>query len=82
MSHLTRPDDQPGLSLEELDASHGEPLPDRTAMSTIHAEFGFPIDNFAMPVNLATATNTASPGSWAIADADQIVIVDQVDDHG
>jgi hypothetical protein len=33
-----------------------------------------------MPINLATATNVESPQSWAMADADQVVIVDQVDD--
>ena len=80
MSDLTRPDEMPALSPEELDGQ-GEPLPARTAMSTIHADFGLPIDNFAMPINLATATNTASPESWAVADADQIVIVNQVDDN-
>ena len=80
MSHPTRPDDTPALSPAELEAHHGVPLPDKTAMSTIHAQFGFPIGNFAMPINLATATNTESPGSWAMADADQVVIVDQVDD--
>jgi hypothetical protein len=51
-------------------------------MTTIHASFGFPIGNFAMPINLATAMNNESPSSWAVADADQVVIVEQTeDDH-
>ena len=80
MSDPTQSIDMPGLSLAELEAHHGVPLPEKTAMSTIHAQFGFPIGNFAMPINLATATNVESPQSWAMADADQVVIVDQVDD--
>jgi hypothetical protein len=80
MSQTTQPDEMPALSSAELEAHHGVPLPEKTAMSTIHAQFGFPIGNFAMPINLATATNVESPQSFAMADADQVVIVDQVDD--
>jgi hypothetical protein len=82
MPEMTSPGGLPILGAEELDAHRGTPLPDRTAMTTIHVELGFPIDNFAMPINLATAVNHQSPDSWAVADADQIVIVDQVDDDG
>ena len=51
-------------------------------MTTINVSFGFPINNLAMPINLATAINDASPESWAIADADQIVVLEQVDEPG
>ena len=71
--------EKPQLSDEELAAQVGEPLPDREAMSTISADIGAGIDNFAMPINEATALNYGSVSSYAIADADQIVILDQVD---
>ena len=79
MPEMTSPGGVPILSAEELDAHRGTPLPDRTAMTTIHVELGFPIDNFAMPINLATE---GDDHSWAVVDADQMVIVDQVDDDG
>ena len=69
----------PELTGEELEAQTGEPLPDREAMSTISADIGAGIDNFAMPINEATALNYGSVDSYAIADADQIVILTQVD---
>jgi hypothetical protein len=72
-------DEDPGLTSEELEAETAAPLPDREAMSTIHADLGAGIDNFAMPINEATAINIASTDSYAIADADQIVIIEQVD---
>jgi hypothetical protein len=74
----------PELTDEELDGQHGSALPEKTAMSTITVSIGLPVGNFAMPINLASALNTASPDSWAIADADQVVVIDQVDDdtHG
>ena len=67
------------LTGEELEAQSGAALPDREAMSTISADIGAGIDNFAMPINEATALNYASVDSYAIADADQIVILNQVD---
>ena len=69
------PDDQ--LTGDELEAQAGEALPDREAMSTIRVGSG--IDNFAMPINEAIAINNESVSSYAIADADQIVILDQTD---
>jgi hypothetical protein len=48
-------------------------------MSTIKAGFGAGIDNFAMPINEAIAINNESISSYAIADADQIVILEQTD---
>jgi len=69
-----------GLSPEELQAEQSQQLPDREAMSTINAHFGFPIDNFAMPINEAIAMNINTDYSVASADADQIVIVDQTAD--
>ena len=70
---------EPELTNQELEAQSGEPLPDREAMSTISADFGAGIDNFAMPINEATALNIGSVESYAIADADQIVILNQID---
>jgi hypothetical protein len=67
------------LTGEELEAQDGSELPDREAMSTIRASFGGGIDNFAMPINEAIAINNESISSYAIADADQIVILEQTD---
>ena len=67
------------LTPDELAAQGGAALPDKEAMSTITADIGAGIDNFAMPINEATAMNIASSDSYAIADADQIVILNQVD---
>ena len=71
--------DEAELTGEELEAQTGSALPDKEAMSTISADIGAGIDNFAMPINEATAINLASTQSYAIADADQIVILDQTD---
>ena len=68
------------LTGEELEAQTGSELPDREAMSTIKATLGAGIDNFAMPINEAIAINNESVNSWAIADADQIVILEQTDE--
>jgi hypothetical protein len=67
-----------GLSNEELVAETGEALPDREAMSTITPDLSG-VDNFAMPVNEAFALNNFSTQSVAYADADQTVIIGQVD---
>lgn len=68
-----------GLSPEDLDAEQAQALPEREAMSKIGLDLGAGIDNFAMPINEATAMNIASSDSIAIADADQIMILNQVD---
>ena len=70
-------DDQ--LTGDELEAQTGEALPDREAMSTVRVGVGPGIDNFAMPINEAIAINNESIDSIAIADADQIVILNQTD---
>lgn len=67
-----------GLSERELDEQAGQALPDREAMSTITTDLAG-IDNFAMPVNEAIAMNIDSTQSVAVADADQTVIIGQVD---
>ena len=67
------------LSLDDLEAEEALALPERQAMSKIDLGAGLGIDNFAMPINEATATNIASTSSVAIADADQIVIIYQAD---
>ncbi len=73
--HGIEPD---GLSEQELLDQEGAALPEREAMSTIRASgLGSTIDNFAMPINEAVAVNNDSVSSIAIADADQIVILDQ-----
>ena len=69
-----------GLSEADLEAEQALALPEREAMSKIHIGAGLGIDNFAMPINEATAINYASVDSIAIADADQIVIINQVDE--
>ena len=71
-----------GLSEEELAAQDAAALPEREAMSTIRGGFGSAIDNFAMPINEAIAINNESISSIAIADADQIVIIEQTDIDG
>ncbi len=77
-----------GLSDEELDDQRAAALPDREAMSTVGLDLTG-IDNFAMPINEAVAINNQSVQSVAVADADQTVIIGQVDtdtppeaDHG
>jgi hypothetical protein len=71
--------EQRRLSPEELEAEQCAALPDREAMSAISLDLGSGIDNFAMPINEAIAINNNSVQSWAIADADQIVDLNQVD---
>jgi mannitol/fructose-specific phosphotransferase system IIA component len=58
----------------ELEAEQATELPDREAMSIIAIG-----DNVAVPINESTAINYASNYSVAVADADQVVIVDQTD---
>ena len=72
------PDDNE-LTSDELEAQEVSALPDREAMSTIRPGLGHGIDNFAMPINEAIAINNESVSSVAIADADQIVILNQTD---
>jgi hypothetical protein len=67
-----------GLSDDELEDQHAAALPDREAMSTIGLDLTG-IDNFAMPINEAFAMNNNSVQSVAVADADQTVIIGQVD---
>jgi hypothetical protein len=68
-----------GLSAEDLEAEQALALPEREALSRIDVGAGLGIDNFAMPINEATAINYASSDSIAVADADQIVIITQAD---
>ena len=68
------------LSFEDLEAEEASALPERQAMSKIDLGSGLGIDNFAMPINEATAVNINSVDSIAIADADQIMIIQQVDE--
>ena len=65
--------------MEDLEAEEAMALPERQAMSKVDLGAGSGIDNFAMPINEATAMNIASTDSVAIADADQIVIIYQAD---
>jgi len=73
-------EDRRKLTSDELEAQDGGPLPDREAMSSINLDLGSGIDNFAMPINEAIAINNQSISSYAIADADQIVDLDMVDE--
>jgi hypothetical protein len=77
--HETNTDD--ALTPEELAVEQAADLPDREAMS-MFGRFTDGAENFAMPINEATAANVYSESSVAIADADQIVILDQVIDQG
>lgn len=52
------------LSAEEVHAQGGEQLPEREAMSLVHA-------NVAAPVNAAAALNVLSDSSTAVASAEQ-----------
>ena len=78
MPHRPEDETQPGLSSDELEAQDASALPDREAMSTVGLDLSG-IDNFAMPINEALAINNQSVDSVAIADADQTVIIGQVD---
>ena len=66
------------LTDDELDAEGASLLPERQAMSKISIGADG-VDNFATVINEATAMNLASDQSVAVADADQIVILTQVD---
>jgi hypothetical protein len=72
------PEPAAGLTNEELQDEHAQALPDREAMSTVGLDLTG-IDNFAMPINEAVAINNESVQSVAYADADQTVIIGQVD---
>jgi mevalonate kinase len=75
--------DQHGFTDEELQAQDAAALPEREALSPIKAGgLASGIDNFAMPINEAIAINNESVSSIAIADADQIVILEQTDTDG
>ena len=58
------------LSNEELQAQHGEQLPDREQMSLVNA-------NVAAPINLALAANVLSDNSVAYASATQTAPISQ-----
>ena len=62
------------LSADDMAAEQATDLPEREAMSIIAIG-----DNVAAPTNEATAINYQSDYSVAVADADQIVFVDQTD---
>jgi hypothetical protein len=64
------------LSEDQIAEEQAVELPDREAMSVLNLDIAN-VDNFAMPINEAYAINNYSSQSVAIADADQIVIVDQ-----
>jgi hypothetical protein len=70
------PNEQAGLTAEELAAEQGRDLPDREAMSVIR--FLEPdIGNVAIPINQSLAENYNTDGSIADASATQVVIADQ-----
>ena len=65
------------LSPEELAGHEGQALPEREAMSSLNLNISG-VENFAMPINEASALNYNSSYSVAAADADQTVILGQV----
>jgi hypothetical protein len=79
MSNERDPEQYPGgLSEEELSEEEATNLPGREAMSILRLSLDG-VDNFAMPINEATAVNNYSDQSVAMADADQVVIIEQTD---
>jgi hypothetical protein len=75
---VERPPEGSELDREDLELEDGHALPDKEAMSVVSADLSG-IDNFAMPINEAIAINNQSAFSYAIADADQIVFIEQQD---
>jgi hypothetical protein len=75
-----QPDRQHALSDEQLAEESAVDLPDREAMSVLRLNIT-DVDNFAMPINEAFAINNYSSDSIAMADADQVVIIDQAADQ-
>jgi len=67
------------ISDEELAGQSAADLPEREAMSVLHGGMG--IENLVCVINEAQAANIFSAGSIAVADADQVVIADQVADN-
>jgi hypothetical protein len=67
------------LTPDELAEQQAADLPDRDAMSLLPPDLAGVIDNFAMPINEASAVNYYSPQSVAIAQSDQYAIIDQTD---
>jgi hypothetical protein len=59
------------LSRDELEQLAGEALPERAAMSLINA-------NVAAPINLALAANVLSDDAVAVANAEQVADIDQI----
>jgi len=73
---IVQPD---AMSEEELAGQSAADLPEREAMSVLHGGMG--IENLVCVINEAQAANIFSAGSIAVADADQVVIADQVADN-
>lgn len=67
---MTDPASRADLTADELDAQHGEELPEREAMSLIDA-------NVAAPINAAAALNVLSEDSTAVSDAEQAGEIEQ-----
>jgi len=65
------------VASEELDEQQVVDLPAREALSLISTDVVVSGDNVAMPINEAVAVNNQSDYSLAIADADQIVNIEQ-----
>jgi len=64
------PQEQDGLSDDEMEQQNAAELPDREAMSLVNA-------NLAAPVNLAAALNVLSDNSTATATATQTAPITQ-----
>ena len=65
-------------TMSALEAEDAAALPGREALSTVSGRgMSALLGNLAMPINEAVAVNNESTSSYAIADADQIVVVDQ-----
>jgi len=73
---------RPSLRPDEVAQQSATELPDREAMSIVHLGLGHGTGNFAVPINSAEAANVDSNYSYAIAQADQVVDIDQTATSG
>jgi hypothetical protein len=64
------PTSRTDLTADEVDAQHGEELPEREAMSVVDA-------NAAAPLNAAAALNVLSEDSTAVSNAEQTAEIEQ-----
>jgi hypothetical protein len=77
MGQLQKGDRHGPVAADELEAQEVVDLPDREALSLVTTDLVATGDNVAMPTNEAVAVNYESNYSVAVADADQVVNIEQ-----